>query len=802
MLSARWQKVRRDLWSSRGRMILLIVAVAASLFALGTTLGAYSVLSRELTRAYRATNPASATLETDSVDAPLIDEVRAQPGVAAAEARATVLARVRVGDDWRPLLLFVVPDFSAMRLSSFTRLEGEWPPPTGTMLVDHMALALTGARLGERVMVKTPHGRPTSVKLAGTVWDSGLAPAQMERTVWAYITPATLALIDGRGTLDEVKIVEARAPMNAAAIEGTARRVAELLRGQGHVVSQIQIPPPARHPHQGQMEAIMLMLNGFSLAALLLSGVLVGSMVSAMMVRQVREIGVMKTIGAREGQIAGLYMAMMLVLGIAALSIAVPSSRFVARALASTTAADLNIGIASTFIPWWVLAVQCAAGLLVPFGAAAIPVLRASRMTVREAIHDSGADQESFGTRRVDAWLGGLQGLDMLVRLGIRNAFRRRARLLMTLGLLSSGGAMFLTGMNTAKAWSVRLGEVNTGRKYDLEIRFQRPEPIEKAVGVVRAVPGVGTAEAWGLADASWGADPGVEVIHTYPDKGHNAFRVVGTPPDTRLVNFPLLAGRWLEPGDDGVVVLNHMAAAAAPRAAVGRSVTISVDGAAHTWRVVGLVRDIGSPATAYVSAATFQGVTRTPGATRLLRVATLANDAAGRAAIIRRTEQAVEGAGLGIEFFLPVEELVTAVGEHMAILLGVIMMLAGLMSVVGVLGLGAAMSTSVLERMRELGVMQAVGATRSMVLRVILGEGLFVGATSGLIAIALAVPLSTGVGALVGGLAFRAPLPLVMSLPAALTWLAVALLSSAVATAVPALSASRMTVREALAYV
>jgi putative ABC transport system permease protein len=121
---------------------------------------------------------------------------------------------------------------------------------------------------------------------------------------------------------------------------------------------------------------------------------------------------------------------------------------------------------------------------------------------------------------------------------------------------------------------------------------------------------------------------------------------------------------------------------------------------------------------------------------------------------------------------------------------------------VVGVLGLGAAMSTSVLERMRELGVMQAVGATRSMVLRVILGEGLFVGATSGLIAIALAVPLSTGVGALVGGLAFRAPLPLVMSLPAALTWLAVALLSSAVATAVPALSASRMTVREALAYV
>jgi len=802
MLSPRWQKVRRDLWSSRGRMALLIAAVAVSLFALGTTLGAYSVLSRELTRAYRATHPASATLETDTVDRGLIAQVRALPGIAAAEARATVLARVRVGDDWRPLLLFVVPDFKDMQLSSFTHLQGDWPPPTGSMLVDHMALSLVGARLGESVTVKTPHGRPAALRLGGIVWDSGLAPAPMERTVWAYITPATLALLDGSGRLDEVKILESARPLDATAIETTARRVAAWLERQGHAVAEIQIPPPGRHPHQGQMEAIMLMLNGFSLVALLLSGILVGSIVSAMMSRQVREIGVMKTIGAGAGQVAELYLAMMFVLGIAALVIAVPASRVMARALAATTAANLNIGIASTLIPWWVLAVQCVAGLLVPFVAAAVPVLRAGRMTVREAIHDPGVDDEAFGTRRLDAWLGPLRNLDVLVRLGVRNAFRRRARLLMTLGLLAAGGAMFLTGMNTARAWSARLGEVNAGRKYDLEIRFQRPEPIDKAAAVVRGVAGVATAEAWGIADASWGADAGVQIVHTYPDKGHNAFRVVGTPPETKLVSFPLLAGRWLRRGDDGVVVLNHMAAAAMPTAKVGTSVTISVNGATRTWRVVGLVRDIGSPGTAYVSSRTFQDLTGTPGATRLLRVATAAGTAAERSSIFRRVEQAIDNAGMGIEFVLPVEELVTAVGEHMAILLGVIMMLAGLMSVVGVLGLSAAMSTSVLERMRELGVMQAVGATPSMIMRVIVGEGLFVGVASGLIAVALAIPLSSGVGSLVGALAFRAPLPLVMSWPSVATWFAVALAASAVATGVPAYNASRMTVREALAYV
>jgi len=63
----------------------------------------------------------------------------------------------------------------------------------------------------------------------------------------------------------------------------------------------------------------LLMLNLFSTFALLLSGVLVGSSVASMMARQVREIGVMKTVGATSGQIAGMHLAMMLGLGVGAL---------------------------------------------------------------------------------------------------------------------------------------------------------------------------------------------------------------------------------------------------------------------------------------------------------------------------------------------------------------------------------------------------------------------------------------------------------------------------------------------------
>lgn len=113
------------------------------------------------------------------------------------------------------------------------------------------------------------------------------------------------------------------------------------------------------------------------------------------------------------------------------------------------------------------------------------------------------------------------------------------------------------------------------------------------------------------------------------PDKGHGTFQVVGTPANTRIVDLPVLAGRWLQPGDDDVVVLNHMAAAAAPGGKVGSSVTISVDREPHVWRVVGIVRDLGSPATAYVSSGTFARITHTTGTTLQLGVSTGSQDSA-----------------------------------------------------------------------------------------------------------------------------------------------------------------------------
>src|SRR5258708_38135419 len=82
MLSSRWQKLLRDLWMTRGRMSMMVLAIAVSIFSIGTVLNSYVILNREISRNYLSTKPAAATLEMQSgVDDALIAAVRKQPGI-------------------------------------------------------------------------------------------------------------------------------------------------------------------------------------------------------------------------------------------------------------------------------------------------------------------------------------------------------------------------------------------------------------------------------------------------------------------------------------------------------------------------------------------------------------------------------------------------------------------------------------------------------------------------------------------------------------------------------------------------
>ena len=804
MFSPRWKKILRDLQATRGRMAIMVVAIAVSIFAVGTILSAYAILPREISRNYLGTNPASAFLELDQVDDSLVEAVRQQPNIADAEASSLVVASAEVNpNEWMSLRLFVIKDFDAMKLNTFLPELGAWPPPEQTILLEREALKLINAKIGDRIAVQTPNGEKQTIVISGTVHDPGLAPAWQGYELYGYVTPSTLAALGESDTLHILKVTIKDQPYSIAAIDSTVGDLAKWLRGQGRTVEEIRIPPPGMHPHQGQMDAVLVLLLIFSLMALVLSAILTSTMVGGLLAQQIRQIGIMKAIGARSSQITSLYLVLIVLLGGAAVFLGLPLGIAAGHGFAGAMAQLLNITIYSEAIPAWVYFVLLLMGILTPLLVALNPILRMTRMTVQETINDYGTSRETFGSRGLDGWLAKIRGVDNTLMLTLRNTFRRRGRLLLTLSLLAAAGAMFMTGINVNAGWQTYLTDAAAGRHYDLEIHLNNPQSEEKILSLISQVPGVKQVESWNLVPVALYRSDGLEIVRTYPDGGHGSFTLRSVPPESNLIETPLLSGRWLQPGDSNVVVLNQSAIALFPNVKVGDDIRLMVNGQTATFRLVGVVQQILTPVTAYVTPDTFAEVTgQSLQSTNAVRVVMDAHDENSIKDVTREIEGAFAAENISMKVAISEKLQEGAASGHVYIFIFSLITISAVAAVVGALGLMSSMGTSVIERTREFGVMRTIGARSSTVLHNVISEGLLIGLMSWIIAIPLSIPLSSGVDYFMGNLAFLSPLPLILSPMGLVIWLLVIGFGSIVASAFPARRASQLTIRETLSYV
>src|SRR5262249_30370043 len=138
---------------------------------------------------------------------------------------------------------------------------------------------------------------------------------------------------------------------------------------------------------------------------------------------------------------------------------------------------------------------------------------------------------------------------------------------------------------------------------------------------------------------------------------------------------------------------------------------------------------------------------------------------------------------------------------KNFAIITTFLIAMAGLLAVVGGVGLAGMLSLHVLEHSRRSGVPRAVGARDPDVLRGSLGGGRFVAAAGWALAAPLGVLVGKGLSDAVGRLFLGAPLVYSYSEGGLLLWLGLAIVLAVAASAVPAYRATRLTVRDVLAY-
>jgi putative ABC transport system permease protein len=783
MRSPRWTKVARDAWLHRGRTVSVVLAIVVGLAGAGAVLDTWSLL-REVTRDdYLTTNPASATLRMDSVDDELLAAVRALPAVGAAEARRVALAGVRIEGVWSSALLFAPRAMTERRIGTLVHEEGAWPPADGAFVIERSSVEFAHSALGDSVTVRLDNGAESRLPVTGIVRDQGLAPGWMDHVVYGFVTPATLARLGAPGSSNELQFTVRDRSLTRDGVRDVARQVRAVATEMGHTVVSVDVPVPGRHMHAAQMDSLLITMGAFGLLALCMSGFLVVNLITAMLVGQLREIGVMKALGARPSQLATLYLAFALGLGVIASAIAIPVAAYAGRAYAAFAATMLNFDISGHAIPRVAILAQLAAGLLLPVLAAAVPVVRGSRVAVAVALRDSGIGGETA------PWLLRIRGTQRPLLFSLRNAFRRRWRTALTLVTLASGGAAFLAALDLRASIRRSVDALYVDMmRFDLSVLLDDRHGADSVAAVASRIPGVASAEEWS----------GTRATNASAGDLAPSFSLTALPADTRLLALPIVRGRWLRDGDAQEIVVTSRTLEDQPQLTVGSSVDLAIGGRTSRWTVVGLA-DAGPQPTAFVTRAALARATGDARVTTLLVRAT-DRSASSQFDLATRVRDSLEARGFAVRSSQLSQAGRSAIEDHLLMIDAFLLGMAQLTIIVGGLALGATMSLAVQERTREIGVLRAIGAAPRAIVTMVQAEGLLIAIVSWLIAIPLSLPAST----LLAG-TFSQMIPVTPTLVpqwyALAIWLLVVVVVSLASCAWPAIRATRVPTVAALAY-
>jgi putative ABC transport system permease protein len=725
-MNTQWRKIAGDFRQHRLQIFLIGIVLVLGTAGVVAALNARAVLAREITASYQRANAPDIILWFDKVEPALLDLVRSRPGIDEVDARSAAFTRIAgKSGEWFPMRLTVLPDFAKQKVNLIHRDAGAWPSDGGGILIEQSGMDLLAVREGDELRVRKPDGAMAAIQLSGFVHDTAVAPSTQDRMIYGYVTPAGATALGQRAELDQLLV--------RLKTRGSMSDVTEFADGlSGWLKAKNSAPLRAdalnnAHPHAALMTAMLRILEVLAGVAFLCSAALAAWMIALWMKREVRQVGIMKTLGARSSQLAWQYLALVAPLVLGAVALAVPIGTAIARLVVKYHQTMLNIDISDWSVPPPLIFNEVIFALGIPFLAMALPIVRAARISVRQAIHDPG----------IVAPRGPIAFTSRLIKIpgnrrwtfALRNTFRRPWRLSLTLLALSAGGALLLTAHNNYESLMQVIDSALATRGHDIEVQLQRPAPAAQLEAAARAVPDVEIAEAFRRTGVNLVAEDGGSITV----REGRRILLCGYPEETRLLKLPLREGRWPAPSETDAVVVNRHVQTASTGLQLGGEITIKFHERKTKVRVVGIVEEIGT-AVIYAPFPVFENVTGLGDASTVLRVKTQGDQPQLVAGAL---EQALLDARLTPSLVNTKSEFRTSVEEHFAVVSGVMKMIALASALVGAISLIATVSLGVLERAREIGVIRALGARPRSVVAIFLVEGGAVAFLSALLSIA-----------------------------------------------------------------
>jgi putative ABC transport system permease protein len=800
-----WHKIWADLWLNKSRTWLAIINMAVGVFSVGALFGMIDLQLSQMDAAHQRSQPSHINLMLgSSAENSVIEKIKILPQVLGVEALTPLTVRFKLPDEqnWQTGTLIIRADYQAQRYDKTTLETGDWATQ-GQVTLENLSAQEIPLALNTPIEFETPRGN-IFLNLSGVVRHPFVKPPQFGGQIHFFANTSSLEHWGLKENSFRQLLVQINATYSLEKAREVALSIRQELAKQGIFVNATLLQNPQKHWGRPFLAGIHYILQMMAIASLILASALTFKTVSAHIVEQTAQIGVMKALGAKTRTIAYLYLMQILIMAVLAILLALPLGILVAQLSACQLLSLFNIACESEQFSWRAVALMVIGGLITPFFAAIVPIWQGAKMPVQNALATYGL-MGKFGLSRMDMAIQKLaaHGLSILQSAALGNLFRSKLRFLLTQSVLICACVTFLLLTSLIASINLTLDNEMARHRYALCLGFSRDQPVDKIQQVIANFSENARVETWRRLP--------LELIkNTVPlqQKGSLGLQMLAMPSASSLYVPRIESGRGLESRDVGKRVLlisNETAQLNAIN--VGDKLEIHLGATTEFWEVIGTYRWLsGNNFTVepvYAPLETVQELTHETNLATFAFIDMPIENIAAETDALRQLKDKFDQQGMSLDVYTTQGKLAQRQFEsnQFQSVIGTLIGLASMIVSVGGISLSGAVALNVLQRKSEIGVLRAIGASAKSVLMLFWLEGFFHVICAWLVSVPLAYCLSKPISMQLGFMMLDMKLDFKFDWLSVIECLVGLIVIVCLAAYFPARKASALTVRECLTH-
>jgi len=345
--------------------------------------------------------PPGAGVQRGRIDAALVDTVRGVDGVATAEGDVTGYARL-VGKDGKALgnPAIGAPTFGMswtenQSLNTFTLVSGAAPRVEDEVVVDRGSARDGGLTVGDTATVLLT-GPPQRVRIAG-IARYGTADSPGGASIVAFTPAAAQRLVGEPGKYDSVSVLAAPGVSQAELV----RRLSSVLPPGTEALTGAAITAETQNEVANAFRYFDTFLLIFAVIALLVGSFMIFNTFSITVAQRTRESGLLRALGASRRQVLGAVLLEALAVGILASLLGIAAGVAVAFGLKGLLAViGLDIPTGSVVFTPTTVVISFAVGVGITLLAALSPARKAAKVAPVAAMQEGVAGSTGYGSKQ------------------------------------------------------------------------------------------------------------------------------------------------------------------------------------------------------------------------------------------------------------------------------------------------------------------------------------------------------------------------------------------------------------------